>query len=120
LGWKNFRYQLELYPWIRHFAVWVAWGVPLTELAIAGLLLSSRRRLAGFYASFGLLIIFTAYLSLMLGTTTHLPCSCGGVIATLTWGQHIVFNSCFIIAAGLAILAERGFFHHHKTQMYET
>lgn len=120
MQWQQFRGQLEFYPWIRHFAGWVAWAVPLAELVITVLLLSSRRRIAGFYASLILLFIFTAYLSLMLGTEKHLPCSCGGVIAHLTWRQHIVFNSCFMIAAGLAILAERGFFHHHKTQMYET
>jgi hypothetical protein len=95
--WHLFRFQLEGYPWIRQIADWVAWGVPAIELGIAAaLLVPGRVRRMGFYASLLLLVIFTAYLLLMLGMHYHLPCSCGGVIQGLTWGQHVVFNLFFI------------------------
>jgi len=94
-----FRFQLNSYPWIRHFGGVLAWGVPLAELAIATLLISGRRRGVGLYASSILLLIFTGYLLWMINTEKHLPCSCGGVIAQLSWGQHIAFNVFFIAVA---------------------
>ena len=123
-----FQFQLDSYPWIRHLSGIVSWGVPLAELVIAGLLLSGKRKLSGFYASLFLMILFTVYLIAMVNSGKHLPCSCGGVIAVLTWRQHIWFNLLFIIMAGAGIYAERAvaagrknsFFHHHKNQVYET
>jgi len=57
----------------------------------------------GFYAAFGLMVILTVYLALMLGTQQHLPCSCGGAIEGLTWRQHVLFNLFFLALAGLGI-----------------
>jgi len=105
--WHLFRFQLESYPWIRHFAGWVVWGVPALELAIAVLLISGKERLKGFYLSSVLLVVFTAYLLVMLRTQHHLPCSCGGVIQGMTWGQHIVFNLFFILFSITGGLCQR-------------
>lgn len=102
--WRLFQFQLQSYPWIRLFSEWVVWGVPALELGIAILLTSGRGRLIGFYASFVLLVVFTVYLLLMLGTQQHLPCACGGVIQGLSWGQHVLFNLFFIALALAGIL----------------
>ena len=124
--WHLFRFQLEGYPWIRQVADWVAWGVPALELGIAAVLLTpGRGRRMGFYASLFLLVIFTAYLLLMLGLHYHLPCSCGGVIQGLTWGQHVVFNLFFIAIAITGALCEKellptSFSSSSKTNSYET
>ena len=116
-----FRFQLNSYPWIRHFGGVLAWGIPLAELGIAALLISGRKRGIGFLASLALLLLFTGYLLWMLGTERHLPCSCGGIIQHLTWGQHIVFNGFFIAVAATGIAGRR---HQQlsspKTQIYET
>ena|SRR5882757_8718120 len=90
-----FRWQLEGFPWIGRMGNVLAWMVPAVELAAAGLLLIRRRRITGFYVSLILMVLFTIYLALMLGTQTHLPCSCGGVIGKMTWRQHLVFNLFF-------------------------
>ncbi len=106
--WHLFRFQLEGYPWIRHFAGWIVWIVPVLELGIAAaLLIPGRIRRIGFYVSFCLLVIFTVYLLLMLGLKYHLPCSCGGVIQELTWGQHVVFNLFFIVLSLMGGLFEK-------------
>src|SRR5882724_9731308 len=91
-----FQFQLNRYPWIRHVATTLVWAVPVIELAAAGLLLARRVRRIGFYVSFILMMLFTLYLALMLGSEKHLPCSCGGVIAWMSWRQHLVFNLFFI------------------------
>lgn len=81
----------------------IVWAIPLLEIVIAAILISKRNRIAGFYASFILMILFTVYLLLMLATEQHLPCSCGGVIQGFSWKQHIFFNLFFIGIAGLGI-----------------
>lgn len=88
--------QLERFPWISPMAKIMAWVVPSVELIVSALLLTGRTRVAGFYAALGLMLVFTVYLALMLGSDRHLPCSCGGVISWMTWKQHLVFNLFFI------------------------
>jgi len=98
-----FQGQLARFPWIMHYAVVLSWAVPVMELAASGLLLASRTRRTGLYVSLGLMISFTLYLAFMLGSQEHLPCSCGGVISSMSWQQHLVFNLFFtgIAIAGL-------------------
>src|SRR5690606_8982190 len=64
-------------PLIGHGAGIIARAVPLTELLIALLLFFPMSRVCGLYASFGLLIVFTAYLIYMIFSMTDLPCQCG-------------------------------------------
>lgn len=78
------------------------WVIPITELFIAGLLLFSKSRIAGLILSAMLLFLFSAYVLLvMLKVFDRIPCSCGGIIAKLSWGQHLVFNLIFL---GLALI----------------
>ena len=96
-----FQAQLEKFPWIRHMAPIIAWAVPAVELVAACLLLTRRARRMGLYLSMALMVSFTLYLAFMLGTEKHLPCSCGGVISSMSWRQHLVFNLFF---TGIAIM----------------
>ncbi len=110
-----FLVQLGRFPWIRHMAPLLAWAVPITELIVAALLLSARVRKIGFVLSLVLMVTFTLYLALMLGTEKHLPCSCGGVISAMSWKQHVIFNIFFtgIALSGLV-------FSPPKIEFYET
>lgn len=99
-----FQFQLDRYPWIRHMATTLVWAVPAIELVAAVLLLARRMRRIGFYVSLALMVLFTVYLALMLGSGEHLPCSCGGVIAWMTWRQHLVFNLFFIGIAAIGLV----------------
>jgi len=110
-----FQAQLDRFPWIKHMAPVIAWAVPVVELVAAGLLLTRRARRAGLYVSLGLMVLFTLYLAFMLGTEKHLPCSCGGVISAMSWGQHLVFNIFF---TGVAIMGL--VYSPPKIQFYET
>jgi hypothetical protein len=110
-----FEIQLGRFPWIRDMATLMAWIVPSVELVVAGLLLMGRRRTMGFYAALTLLLVFTLYLALMLGSQQHLPCSCGGVVSWMTWKQHLVFNTFFI---GIAIAGL--VYSSPKIQFYDT
>lgn len=85
----------------------LAWAVPASELLISALLLFAKARLAGLYASLFLLISFTVYISLVMGNVFgRIPCSCGGVLEKLTWGQHLIFNLLFLLLAFIGVFYE--------------
>ena len=72
--------------------------LPCIELFLVLMLIVPRWRLKGFYLTVGLMIIFTGYIIILLTSNKQLPCSCGGIIELLSWPQHLIFNSAFIIA----------------------
>lgn len=87
------------------------WLIPITELFIAGLLLFSKSRIVGLILSAILLFLFSGYVLLvMLNVFGRIPCSCGGIISKLSWGQHLVFNLVFLALAilGLRIELKKG------------
>jgi len=66
------------------------------EFAIPVLLFFESTALYGYLLSFLLLLLFTAYILLMFLLSPFLPCSCGGLIESLSWRQHIFFNLAFM------------------------
>ncbi|WP_142784076.1 MauE/DoxX family redox-associated membrane protein [Changchengzhania lutea] len=103
LDFNQFQIQLGQSPIVTRYASWVAWGIPIIELVISGLFLIPKCMLLAFYASFSLMILFTAYIILILNFSDYIPCSCGGVLEHLGWTEHIIFNLIFIIMAVIAI-----------------
>lgn len=102
-----FKEQLLESPIVGFAAPLVAIGLPILEFVLIALLVMPRWRLLGLYASTALMIAFTVYIIVLMNIADHLPCSCGGVLAQLSWGQHIVFNSVFIALGAAGILLER-------------
>lgn len=98
---QKFTVQIGKSPLLTDFAGVVAWGIPITELLIAVMLAVTRFRLWGLYASFGLMTMFTAYIIAILQFSEHIPCSCGGVLESMGWTEHLVFNIGFVLL-GLA------------------
>ena len=103
----NFEFGISESPFISQFAGLLAWAVPGIELVIVLLLLMPFTRLAGLYASFGLMLLFTIYIAAMLLSSLEIPCSCGGVLEELSWPMHIVFNSVFVVLSAIGIVLER-------------
>lgn len=101
---EQFRTQLNQSPYINRFAGFLAWFIPGLEILISILFFFPRLKLEGLYASFSLMFIFTVYLVAVLNFADTIPCSCGGVIASLSWNEHLVFNLTFILLAGLGII----------------
>lgn len=87
------------------FSEILTWAIPLTELGTAGLLVFPKTRTAGLNASLFLLIQFTVYiLTVMLNIYGRIPCSCGGILEKMSWGQHLVFNLFFLFITLIALL----------------
>lgn len=110
-GHTVFHAQLQQFPWLAPAAAFLSWAVPLTEVAVALLLFFPATAPYGLYASGTLLTVFTLYLLAMVILKTSLPCSCGGVIARLSWQQHIAFNVFFmaLVIAGIRLHRKRDF-----------
>ncbi|MNQ60164.1 hypothetical protein D3C85_744350 [compost metagenome] len=100
---ENFTIQLGQSPLLSAFAGWISITLPVVEIIIAVSLLFSRIRIVGLYASYLIMIMFTAYIYIILNYSAFVPCSCGGILEKMTWDQHLIFNICFIILAIIAI-----------------
>ncbi len=91
-------------PYISSYATLISWIVPFLELVIAGLLWFQKYRKVALYGSLVLLGVFTIYILVVLNYSDSIPCSCGGIISTLGWRAHILFNTTFMIMALLGII----------------
>ncbi|WP_026704728.1 MauE/DoxX family redox-associated membrane protein [Flavobacterium soli] len=101
---ENFRVQLGQSPLLSAFAAELALGVPLLELLLAGILLSTRWRFAALLGSLTLMAMFSAYIHIILHHSPFVPCSCGGVLEKMTWHQHLTFNLAFVLQGAAALL----------------
>src|SRR5690554_3359631 len=108
LDFETFTVQLAQSPLLSAYAGVIAWMVPGIEIFIAVLLIFPRFRILALYACFTLMVMFTAYIYIILNFSDFIPCSCGGVLEKLSWTQHLIFNIVFIILAGVAV-----FFYNH-------
>uniref|UniRef100_F4C139 Methylamine utilisation protein MauE domain-containing protein n=1 Tax=Sphingobacterium sp. (strain 21) TaxID=743722 RepID=F4C139_SPHS2 len=114
-GHEKFVFQMRLapVPLIKSVAPIVGWVLPFVELILAFMLYKEKTRHNGFIASLVLMILFEIYITWMkvvsITTGVDLPCTCGGVISHMGWGQHLIFNAVFIVFLTLAI-------HWHKRQ----
>lgn len=106
LDFESFRIQLGQSPILTAHADWVAWTVPLSELVVAGMLFVPRLRFWGLCASLFLMYMFTTYIVIILNFTDFIPCSCGGVLETMGWTEHLVFNLFFVTLGTIGILIQ--------------
>ncbi|HMH31699.1 MAG TPA: MauE/DoxX family redox-associated membrane protein [Puia sp.] len=104
IDFQKFRVELGQSPLLTAMADWIAWIVPILEIFISALLAAQKFRLAGLYASFSLMVIFTAYIITITHFSEYIPCSCGGILATLTWNQHLIFNLAFVLLGIIGVL----------------
>lgn len=107
MEYSEFKEQLADSPILGFIATPVALLLPWAEFAIVLMLIVPRWRLKGFYATLTLMILFTAYIIGLFNINKELPCSCGGIIALLSWKQHLVFNIAFILLNALAIRLQK-------------
>lgn len=103
LDFETFTVQLAQSPLLSAYAGVIAWLVPGLEILIAFFLMVTRFRKPALYASFTLMVMFTAYIYIILNFSDFIPCSCGGVLEKLSWTQHLIFNIVFILLGGMAV-----------------
>lgn len=102
-GHSLFLQQLSKVPLLADMAGFIAVAIPLAELAAAGSLVWVKTEITGWWISSILLSSFSIYIGSMLLFAPHLPCSCGGIVAALSWKQHLLINLSLAIIAWLKL-----------------
>jgi len=102
-----FQEQLDDSPVLGPIAPLITFGLPAVEFIVSFLLFMPRYRLKGLYASLILMSAFTIYVVALLSFSTHLPCSCGGIMEELSWKGHLIFNCTSILLALIGIRMQR-------------
>ena len=89
----------------------LAWGLPLAELAVVGLLVADQTRLIGLMAATLAMLSFAGYTAYAATEPTgYVPCACGKLFNSLTWGQH------FWVNMGFVALAATGLWLHYRAR----
>jgi len=99
--------QIALSPLLAPIASWTVIALPVTEIIVSVILFIPRTRIKGLYASLALMVAFTGYVVYILSYNDQLPCTCGGVLQSLSWKQHLLFNAAFIVLALTGIVLGR-------------
>lgn len=106
LDYQKFVVQLGQSPILTNYAQVLVVVIPFIELGISLMLIFPKTRLKGLYAAFGLMVMFTTYIVLASRFSDYVPCSCGGVLEGMTWTQHLIFNTVFVLLALIGILLQ--------------
>ncbi|CAL1519749.1 MauE/DoxX family redox-associated membrane protein [Chitinophaga sp. MM2321] len=102
-----FREVISQSVFLQPFSSWIARLIPITEIIISILLFIPFSRLHGLYAAFSLMLVFTGYTIYILNFSPHLPCGCGGILESMTWPMHLIFNIISTIIALIGIYLKR-------------
>ncbi|KAF2328104.1 MauE/DoxX family redox-associated membrane protein [Flavobacterium ginsenosidimutans] len=106
LDFENFQVQLGQSPLLSAFARWISVLVLAAELMAALFLLTGRLRHIGLYFALSLMVMFTAYIFIILNYSSFIPCSCGGILEKMGWNAHLAFNIAFVFLAASAIVLD--------------
>lgn len=106
MEYEKFRVQVGQSPILTSLVDWIAPTVPAIELIIAVMLFVPKSKLLALYASFNLMVMFTAYIFLTLNFSPNIPCSCGGILEKMGWKEHLIFNIVFVLLVAVAILLQ--------------
>jgi uncharacterized membrane protein YphA (DoxX/SURF4 family) len=104
LAYDEFKVQISKSPLISNHEWWLSWFIPGIEIIIAAMLFVKRLQLLALYAAFSLMFVFTVYIAFMLKFTPNLPCSCGGILSTMGWEEHLIFNIGFTLLAVIGVV----------------
>ena len=99
LAHNSFAFTLSQSPLLHQYSLLLSWIIPFTEILISFFLFIPSLRKTGLLFSALLMTAFTMYISYIIAFTSRLPCSCGGVIKSLTWSDHLILNMSFVVIA---------------------
>jgi len=105
-----FTHQLSQQYLLHHFKNILPVLLPAIEGITALLLCFPKTQTAGLTSATLLMLAFTIYIAAMLLSGSKLPCSCGSVLAAMSWKQHLLFNILFLFLPARLLLQAR---HKH-------
>ncbi|WP_213278947.1 MauE/DoxX family redox-associated membrane protein [Chryseobacterium indologenes] len=103
LDFENFQAQISASPLLNKLSQFLLYTIIIVEFLVTGLLCYRKTRNIGLISSIILMLIFSGYIALLLSTSDHLPCSCGGILEKMSWHQHLYFNIGCVILSVIAL-----------------
>jgi hypothetical protein len=104
LDFRQFEAAMLVQPFPRTIAFILAFVIPPAELTAAALLAGKRTRYAGLWLSVVLMSQFTGYAALAyFHFRIATPCPCGGILGSMSWGPHLLFNIFFLLVTIVSI-----------------
>lgn len=103
LAHELFLNQLSQIAFIKKIASPFSVFLPVLEIGTGLLIAFNNTQLLGFWIASLLMTAFTIYIAGMLILKSSLPCTCGGVITSMTWKQHLILNSLFMLLSWSAV-----------------
>ena len=98
LNFTHFINEINNQPLPNEWTHLLAYAVPTVEIVIVVMLVVPCWRTWGFILSALFMLVFTIYASIiLLHGFSYVPCSCGGVIEFLSWKQHLILNTIFLL-----------------------
>jgi len=82
----------------------VSFLIPAVEILCAAILAIDKMQIFGLWLAAFLMTTFAIYVAAMLILKSSLPCTCGGVVSSMTWKQHLLFNMFFMLLSWNALL----------------
>ena len=106
--WPAFDRAMSSQPFKLWFAHVLMITIPPLEIITALMLIFDKTKYYGFLSSTALMLAFTIYIaSILLGFFPRTPCSCGGIIRSLGWTQHLIFNILFLAISVLGAVMQK-------------
>ncbi len=106
-GFDNFQIQIGQSPLLSAFAEPISYAVIVVEIVIAAFLMIEKGRRLGLYLGLVLMAMFSVYIFFIMNFASFVPCSCGGVLENMNWGEHLAFNLFFVFLGFSALLVSR-------------
>jgi hypothetical protein len=117
---KEFSQQLLQNAFLHPFAIPLSFALPITEIIIAICLVFKYSWMVGIWSAALLMTLFSVYVGFMLFQhKAPLHCTCGGVISSITWRQHLLFNILFSAIAWASLIIHKRKYKNISTNQKE-
>lgn len=108
----KFQSQIGQSTILTHYAQFLSIAVPVVELLIVVSLAIPRVRIVGLYLSMITMTVFSGYVFYILNFDPNIPCSCGGILDSMGWSEHLIFNVAFLALSVIGIVLESKINHY--------
>ncbi len=78
-------------------------GVLVVEFLVVYFVYKRKFQLA-LIISFFLMAFFSLYIGYLMYFSYYIPCSCGGILGTMSWSVHLIFNIILTVVIAIAYI----------------
>lgn len=104
-GFKRDMHKQPFPTWLSDILVII---LPPIEITTALMVAWQNTRRIGLVVTEVLMAAFTIYIiAIMFNFFPRVPCSCGGIIKSFTWEEHLIFNLFFVAIGIIGLLLNK-------------